>query len=174
MLYSVMFWFLAVIAALGLLALCGATLEKLGWMDLGEDSKPFDASQFITVSVLVILFSGGAVWAYSAKEQSSIDQQEQKKADEAQAEEQKLEDEKNALENKRMERLEICISTAMKYGYKNGQCANGFVEACMGGSRKEVEGIFRADSMLGVIGSLSCPNMGTKYAAEFDEQYDKF
>lgn len=181
MLYSIMFWVLAVIAGLAVLAIACAALEKLGLMDLGEDSEPFNTSQFISASIVAILFAAGAGWAYTAKEESALDRQaevvalqEQKENEAAMAEAQRIEEEKIAAENKMKAEIERCISVAIELGYRNGQCANGFIKACLTGSRKEVHGVLRTDEMLGVNKSWSCPNMGTTYADAFDEQYDKF
>lgn len=74
MLYSIMFWVLVVIAGLAVLAIAFAALEKLGLMDLGEDSEPFNASQFISTSIAAILFAAGAGWAYTAKKENASDE----------------------------------------------------------------------------------------------------
>ncbi len=65
-----------------------------------------------------------------------------------------------------------CISIARGFGYSDGRCAYSFIQACLTGSRENLESTWRADKALGMVGPSqmggSCPNMPDTYVKEYD------
>ena len=65
--------------------------------------------------------------------------------------------------------LERCISQARANGYRSGQCAYNFINACVTTqSRDEMESWLRADQS-SKIGSKYCPNSPDTYNTAFDK-----
>lgn len=180
MMYNIMFWILAAISGFFVLAVVGSALEKLGWTDPDEESGPISPAQFISFIVLAVLFAAGSLWAYSFKEEGAMNEkaktdhiQEEIQNQAALDEARRIKEEKIAAEREREAKIERCIDMAIHSGYRNGQCANGFITACLAGSRKKLEVLFATDKLLDIVESWNCPNMDTTYADAFDEEYDK-
>lgn len=178
--YNIIFWVLAAIAGFFLLAVVGAALEKLGLTDPDEESGPISPGQFIAFIVLAVLFAAGSLWTYSFKEENELNKkaeaahlQEQKNNQEALDEARRIKEEKIAAEEEKEAKIQRCIDMAIHFGYKDGQCANGFITTCLTGSRKKLEALFATDRLLDIVESWNCPNMETTYADAFDKEYDK-
>jgi len=61
-----------------------------------------------------------------------------------------------------------CISVAQQFGYRNGQCAHEFIEACLTGSPSRVKQEYEVDRMTGMVAASSCSNMPANYRATFN------
>jgi hypothetical protein len=63
-----------------------------------------------------------------------------------------------------------CVEQAKTQHYRSGQCAYTFIDTCMRTqSRAEMEAVLRTDTALSIGEALSCPNMPTTFAADFDK-----
>lgn len=71
-----------------------------------------------------------------------------------------------------------CIQSAIGEGYKSGQCAYSYVDACVTTqSKEEMRRALQTDRMLGAVGQRGCPNMPTTYSSQFEavsKAADKF
>jgi len=64
--------------------------------------------------------------------------------------------------------IQQCVSVARQFGYRNGQCAHAFMDACLTGSRSRVKQEFEVDRMRGTLAASSCPGMPASYRAAFN------
>lgn len=63
-----------------------------------------------------------------------------------------------------------CVGQARQQGYRSGQCAYSFIDACIRTqNRQEMEATLRTDAMLGMGSAISCPNMPATYVQEFNQ-----
>lgn len=63
--------------------------------------------------------------------------------------------------------LQECIVVAREFGYRNGQCAHAFIEACLTRSPSRVKQEYEVDRMTGTLGASRCPGMPASYRAAF-------
>lgn len=63
--------------------------------------------------------------------------------------------------------LQECVVVAQQFGYRNGQCAHEFIEACRTGSSSRVKQEYEVDRMAGMVTASSCPSMPASYRAAF-------
>lgn len=63
--------------------------------------------------------------------------------------------------------IQQCVSVARQFGYRNGQCAHAFIEACLTGSRSRVKQEYEVDRATGLVAGWHCPRMPANYLAVF-------
>lgn len=60
-----------------------------------------------------------------------------------------------------------CVVVAREFGYRNGQCAHAFIEACLTGSPSRVKQEYEVDRTTGTLAASSCPSMPASYRTAF-------
>ncbi len=63
--------------------------------------------------------------------------------------------------------VQECIVVAREFGYRNGQCAHAFIEACLTGSPSRVKQEYEVDRTTGTLAASSCPSMPASYRMAF-------
>lgn len=65
--------------------------------------------------------------------------------------------------------IDRCIRSAVGNGYIDGQCAHGYIDACVRTqSKSEMDKALAIDRMVGMVGDRGCTNMPTTYVQQFN------
>lgn len=64
--------------------------------------------------------------------------------------------------------VQECIVVAREFGYRNGQCAHAFIEACLTGSPSRVMQEYQVDRTRDMVTASSCSSMPASYRAAFN------